>query len=72
MPDLHPADARAIFFDWALGLPPGADAAAAAARLLAHHRPPEEHPMAGLLREATQAQASGRRGRRRRGAPEGG
>lgn len=62
-------DCRAIFFDWALGLPVERDATAAAAALLAHHEPPAEHPMTTLLQEALQgaiihrARKRGRRGR---------
>lgn len=60
-------DARSIFFDWALGLPAGSDAAAAARRLLEHHQGPEEHPMTGLLRDATRGPiGGGRRGGRNR------
>jgi hypothetical protein len=69
MEALAPEDARAIFFDWALGLPEGADAAAAARRLLAHHAAaPDGHPMTALLREAAAGAAPGRgrTGRRRR------
>ncbi len=68
MEALGPEDARAIFFDWALGLPAEASPAEAAARLLAHHAPPENHPMTGLLREAA---ARPHAPRRRRGRPEG-
>jgi len=56
------ADARAIFFDWALGLPAGVEPAAAAARLLDHHAGmPAEHPMSRLLTEATGEAARPRR-----------
>jgi len=60
-------DARSIFFDWALGLPAGADSRSAAGRLLAHHgAEPAEHPMTRLLLEAeTQAETGGRPSRRR-------
>ena len=55
-------DARAIFFDWALGLPAGTDAGAAANRLLAHHADaPADHPMTALLREAVAGGATARR-----------
>ena len=65
MADLHEADARSIFFDWALGLPAGTDPAAAAERLLAHHADAAaSHPMTGLLREAA---AGGTTPRRRGG-----
>jgi len=57
-------DCRSIFFDWALGLPEGRDAAEAAAALIAHHAgQPADHPMTGLLREAIEGTAT----RRRRG-----
>lgn len=57
-------DARSIFFDWALGLPPGTGPEEAAARLLAHHAgEPDAHPMTVLLREAA-AGGTVRRGRR--------
>lgn len=61
-------DCRAIFFDWALGLPQGTDPAAAASALRAHHRAPPEHPMTQLLEQAAEGVAvpRGRRGRRRR------
>ena len=64
-------DARSIFFDWALGLPAGADPAAAASRLLEHHADmPADHPMSALLAEAAAGRPvapRGRRGRRRPG-----
>jgi len=63
-------EARAIFFDWALGAP-GEAAAEAAARLLDHHGDaPPDHPMTALLREASGGPASPARrgGRRGRGA----
>lgn len=59
---LHEADARSIFFDWALGLPAETDPAAAAARLTAYHDgEPADHPMSVLLREAAAGQGSARR-----------
>lgn len=58
---LTPEDARSIFFDWALGLPAGAEAGRAAERLIAHHRPPEDHPMTTLLSEAIGSTFSPRR-----------
>lgn len=65
-------DARSIFFDWALGLPAGQDAAAAAARLLVLHAgQPAAHPMTALLREAAAAAGGGDRPRRRRRRPPG-
>ena len=52
---LSDADARAIFFDWALGLPTGTDAAEAARALLVHHAAcPREHPMRRLLIDAAE------------------
>ena len=63
---LDEAGCRAIFFDWALGLPADTDPANAARELIAHHADaPERHPMTQLLREAT-AGGPRRRGRRRR------
>ena len=61
-------EARAIFFDWALGAP-AEGTAEAAARLLDHHAgAPAGHPMTALLRQASggparPARRSGRRGR---------
>ena len=67
---LDEAGCRAIFFDWALGLPAEADPAEAARELIAHHSDaPEGHPMTRLLRDAAEERAApqGRTGRRRRG-----
>ncbi|MEM0943425.1 MAG: hypothetical protein AAGI70_05690 [Pseudomonadota bacterium] len=47
-------DCRSIFFDWALGLPPGTEPKDAAEVLIAHHGGAEAHPMTVLLREAAQ------------------
>ncbi len=63
-------ECRAIFFDWALGLDAGLDPVAAAKTLhadLAGKNP--DHPMSGLLAEASLGvtpgkRRSGRRGRR--------
>lgn len=52
MEGLRIEEARAIFLDWALGLPAGEDAHAAAQALLTYHGAPEGHPMTVLLSEA--------------------
>ena len=66
---IGPEECRAIFFDWALGLDSGLDTVAAAKTLhaeLAGKNP--DHPMSGLLAEASLGVASAkRRGGRRRG-----
>ena len=64
---IGPEDCRAIFFDWALGLPADRPAAEAAGALLAHHKGPEDHPMTGLLRQAMEQPVPARGRRRRRG-----
>jgi hypothetical protein len=47
------AECRSIFVDWALSLPPGADAAPALATLLDRHgAAAPAHPMTALLRAA--------------------
>jgi hypothetical protein len=62
--DLAPAEARAIFLDWALGLPEGGGAAEIA-RLLARYGAAQPgHPMTAVLREGLEAPR--RRPRRRR------
>jgi hypothetical protein len=66
---IGPEECRAIFFDWAMGLPAELDMVTAAKTLhadLARHNP--EHLMSGLLAEASQGvtQRTGRSGRRRR------
>jgi hypothetical protein len=49
---ITPWDCRSIYLDWALGLPPGADAAAATAALHARHAPAHPgHPMTAVLAE---------------------
>lgn len=63
------AECRAIFFDWAMGLPAGRDMVAAAKTLhadLSGQNP--DHPMTGLLAEASLGVSGGARrtGRRRR------
>jgi hypothetical protein len=67
---LAPEDCRAIFFDWALGLPEGGGTAELEA-LLAHYGPRHpDHPMTavlqeGLARAPLPARRRGRRARRR-------
>jgi hypothetical protein len=68
---IGPEECRAIFFDWAMGLPPEIDIVAAAKSLqsdLAAGDP--NHPMSGLLAEASvrTTRPRGRSGRRRRPA----
>ncbi len=61
-------ECRAIFFDWALGLDAEVDMVAAAKTLhtdLAGKNP--DHPMSGLLAEASLGMVPGRRRRGRRG-----
>ena len=61
---IGPADCRAIFFDWLLGLDAGVDTALAAKTLhaeLAGQNP--DHPMSVLLAEAARGQAQGKRRR---------
>ncbi len=67
---IGPAECRAVFFDWALGLDARVDIVSAAKTLhadLAGKNP--DHPMTGLLAEAALGKAPGRRrgGRRARG-----
>ncbi len=66
---IGPAECRAVFFDWALGLDARVDLAVAARTLhadLAGKDP--DHPMSGLLAEASLGvtPGRGRSGRRRR------
>lgn len=62
--ELTPADARAIFLDWALGLPEG-DGRGEIERLLARYRPgAPDHPMTRVLEEGLTPPRP--RGRRRR------
>ncbi len=64
---ISPAEARAIFLDWALGVPRDEDMQAALAALLARYGPRyPDHPMTALLREgrASGGETRGRRGRR--------
>lgn len=64
-------DCRGIFFDWAVGLPDGADLVGAARALLVQYADePSDHPMTEVLRAATEGKAQARRrggamGRRR-------
>jgi hypothetical protein len=65
---IGPEECRAVFFDWALGLDAGVDMVAAAKTLhadLAGKNP--DHPMSGLLAEASLGVVPGKRrsGRRR-------
>lgn len=63
------AGCRAVFFDWALGLPASTDPGEAARELALHHADePRDHPMTRLLLEAAAGMAAprGRTGRRRR------
>jgi hypothetical protein len=58
---------RAIYLDWALGLPAETDAAQATAALLRHYGPDRpDHPMTAVLREGVErtARPRGARGRR--------
>jgi hypothetical protein len=64
---IEPPSCRAIYLDWALGLPAEADGRAATAALLARYAPEHpDHPMTAVLREGVEAEArpAGRRGRR--------
>jgi len=64
---IGPEECRAIFFDWALGLPADSDPAEAAKALLDHHAGAAgDHPMTVLLRQAAEAPGPRGRGRRRR------
>ena len=56
-------EARAIFLDWALGLPAGEDPRAAIALLMDRHGAAEqpEHPMSVVLREGLEEAAAPRR-----------
>jgi len=69
--DIGPEECRAVFFDWALGLDAGVDMVAAAKTLyadLAGKNP--DHPMSGLLAEASLGVTSRKtRSGRRRGRP---
>ncbi|SFP09981.1 hypothetical protein [Tranquillimonas alkanivorans] len=57
------AECRSIFLDWALSLPPEADARAAIRALLDRHGAPRGHPMTQVLREGLEMPArTGRRG----------
>jgi len=68
IPDLPVEDARAIFFDWVLGLPATVVPADAARVLLERHAAaPADHPVTLLLREAAE-ETKGPRQRRGRSA----
>lgn len=72
MEGLGPEDCRAIFFDWALGLPEDADSSALIAALLERYADqPAEHPMLAVLREGLNRSARRRPSdaRRRRETP---
>ena len=63
--EIGPKDCRAIFFDWALGMPEGAGREEIAA-LLAHYGAAQpDHPMTAVLREGLEPPRSRRRRRRR-------
>jgi hypothetical protein len=62
---LAPADARAIFLDWALGLDGPADARAIATLLDRYGARHPDHPMTAVLREGLSAPPPARRRRRR-------
>lgn len=64
---LAPGEARAIFLDWALGLPEGSGRDEIARLLARHGAAAPDHPMTAVLREGLAPVAAGRRGRRRRG-----
>ncbi len=68
---LTPADARAIFLDWALGRPEG-DATAEIASLLERYgAAAPEHPMTAVLRAGLESAAAPARRRGRRPRDEG-
>lgn len=55
---ITPEECRSIFLDWALSLPPGAEAGAAARGLLAAYAPGNTgHPMLAVLAEGAAAGA---------------
>jgi len=60
-------ECRSVFLDWAISLPPGADARALIPDLLAlYGEAAPEHPMTAVLREGLpDAPETGRRGGRR-------
>jgi hypothetical protein len=63
--ELGPADCRAIFLDWALGLDGPADAQAIARLLDRYGGSHPDHPMTAVLREGLAAPPPARRRRRR-------
>lgn len=58
---IGPAECRSIFVDWALSLPPGADARGAIAALLLRHGGEGGHPMTEVLRAGLEAGEGPRR-----------
>jgi hypothetical protein len=60
IPGITGPECRSIFLDWALSLPPDADASAAARALLDRHGD-GGHPMSAVLRAALAAPAAARR-----------
>lgn len=62
-------ECRSIFLDWAIGVPPGTDAASLLPALLAHYAATDpDHPMSRVLAEgmgpaAAPQRRGGRRGR---------
>ena len=60
--DLSAADARTIFFDWAMGARAGRDMAADVTEMLAHYgQGAPDHPMTEVLREGLAGAAQPRR-----------
>jgi len=63
---INAVECRSIFFDWALGLPPGVDLEAARRDLIATYQPLyPDHPMTAVLQEALPER--GTPGKKRRG-----
>ena len=72
MEGLSQADCRAIFFDWALDLPPDTDVVPVIEALLARYAEFADHPMTAVLRSGLKKPAkTGRRGGRAARVPEG-
>ena len=58
-------ECRSIFFDWALGLPPGVDLEAARRDLIAAYQPVHpDHPMTTVLQETPPAEGASPQKRR--------
>ncbi len=57
---IGPPECRMLLIDWALSLPPGADAQAALGRLLGRYGG-EDHPMTAILRAGVEAAPVARR-----------